>query len=231
MLLNLPWYNASCSLTLLFLYLAIFRSLVPDVEGVCVSLRRIAVTSLKLVVELLKGSEVKATNRNSTVAFLLTDFLEVFNRILTSPAVEKLFITLTAHIDILMGSPVAASRISFLLVNLLEDLRRRCSLMQDVNGVCVALRRFAVTSLELVVKLLKGCMTKRADTDCTVALVNNHLLEILDRVLAPPVTDDFHVTLAAHIDVLMLSPVSNFGISLALAFGLSFLGLLAYFEP
>ena len=134
--------------------------------------------------------------------------------------------------DVLLDKLLEVVRILEVLPLLFLNLASFGSLVPDVNGVGVSLRRLAVTSLELVVKLLEGCMAKGADTDCTVALVNNHLLEILDRVLVPPVTDDFHVTLAAHIDVLMLSPVSaSLGFSFGLAFWLGSLSLLAHFEP
>ena len=70
---------------------------------------------LQLVVELLKGCEVKATNRDSTVTLLLTDSLEVIDRMLTSPATDELLITLSTHVDVLMFSPVATGLLLGLL--------------------------------------------------------------------------------------------------------------------
>ena len=78
--------------------------------------------------------------------------------------------------------------------------------MQDVDGVCVALRRLTVTSFELVVELLESCMAKRADTDCTVALLLTGSFEGLNTCLTPPVVDDINISLATHVDILVLSP-------------------------
>ena len=67
-----------------------------------------------------------------------------------------------------------------------------------------------VLLLKLEVELFEGCMAKGrlaiADGDSRVALLNHNPLEVVDGVLALPVSLNLDVALTAHIKVLVLFP-------------------------
>merc|ERR1719230_961295 len=91
------------------------------------------------------------------------------------------------------------------------DLLRLCALAAwypDVELVCVALRRLAVGTGELVGKRLESGVAEGADAHGRVALLLDDLPELVDACVALPVVDDLNVTLMAHVNVLVHLPLT-----------------------
>ena len=66
---------------------------------------------------------------------------------------------------------------------------------------------------QLEIELFEGCMPEAwlsiANSDSRVAFVDDLLLECLNGCMVFPVTDNINITLSAHVNVFVLSPVST----------------------